>query len=233
MKENGSVVNLTINEIEVSGYEGDTILETARAAGIHIPTLCQLEGLSLTGACRMCIVEVEGINKLVPACVTRVADGMTVRTTSEKINKYRRMIVELLFAERNHTCAVCVVNGHCDLQSLAQEMDVTHVNFEYRNPKLSIDSTHPLFACDHNRCVLCGRCVRVCDEIEGANTRNMRNRGINTMVITDFDQDWGDASYCTNCGKCVQVCPTGALYEKGKGVGEMVKNRDFLTRLAK
>ncbi len=94
-----------------------------------------------------------------------------------------------------------------------------------------MDLSHERFGVDHNRCILCGRCVRVCEEIEGARTRNMRNRGISTLVITDFDEPWGESATCTGCGKCVQVCPTGALFGKGLGTGEMVKDTSFLTRL--
>lgn len=222
---------LTINGQEVTAYEGETILETARANQIRIPTLCHQEGLTATGACRLCLVEIEGINKLLPSCVTRATEGMVVRTDTERIRKYRKTILELLFSERNHTCAVCVSNGHCELQALGQEYQIDHVNFDYRNPQLVVDLSHERFGVDHNRCILCGRCVRACEEIEGAHTRNMRNRGISTLIITDYAQNWGEAASCTSCGKCVEVCPTGALFRKGSGVGEMVKDRDFLPDL--
>ncbi|NSW51153.1 MAG: bidirectional hydrogenase complex protein HoxU [Anaerolineae bacterium] len=226
-----SEIQLTINGQAIKAAEGETILETARANGIDIPTLCHQEGVTPTGACRMCLVELDGTNKLLPSCVTRAADGMVIRTDTEKLKRYRRTILELLFAERNHTCAVCVSNGHCELQSQAQAHKIDHVNFDYRNPQLIVDLSHERFGIDHNRCILCGRCVRVCDEIEGAHTRDMRNRGIATLIITDFDQSWGEASSCTNCGKCVEVCPTGALFIKGLGAGEMVKNHELVPGL--
>lgn len=224
-------IQLTINDQEVTAQAGESILEIARANGIDIPTLCHQEGLPATGACRMCLVEIEGMNKLLPSCITRAGDGMVIQTNTKKLKAYRKTILELLFAERNHTCAVCVSNGHCELQAQGQAHEVDHVNFDYRNPKLIVDLSHKRFGVDHNRCILCGRCVRVCEQIEGARTRNMRNRGISTLVITDYDQPWGESATCTGCGKCVQVCPTGALFDKGLGTGEMVKDTSFLTRI--
>jgi bidirectional [NiFe] hydrogenase diaphorase subunit len=223
---------LTIDEQHVSAEEGSTVLETATEAGIKIPTLCRLEGLSDVGACRLCLVEVKGSNKLLPSCVTRVEEGMEVTTTSERLQNYRRMIVELLFSERNHICSVCVSNGHCELQAMAQKLEITHIHFPYRYPKEQIDGSHDRFVVDHNRCILCTRCVRVCDEIEGAYTWGVMGRGIGSHVITDLNQPWGSSDTCTSCGKCVHVCPTGALFEKGRSVAEMEKRRSFLPYLA-
>ncbi|MCC6038390.1 MAG: bidirectional hydrogenase complex protein HoxU [Armatimonadetes bacterium] len=225
------IKTLTIDGKEVSAREGETILQVARENGIDIPTLCYLEGLEPIGACRLCLVEVKGINRLVPACVTQVEEGMEVVTNSERLIKYRQMILELLFSERNHTCSVCVVNGHCELQRLAQRLGVTHIRFPYRYPNLPIDASHERFVIDHNRCVLCTRCVRVCDEIEGAHVWDVMGRGINSRIIADLNQPWGTSEVCTSCGKCVHVCPTGALSEKGKAVAEMEKRRQFLPYL--
>lgn len=225
------IKTLTIDGKEVSAREGETILQVARENGIDIPTLCYLEGLKPIGACRLCLVEVKGINRLVPACVTQVEEGMEVVTNSERLIKYRQMILELLFSERNHTCSVCVVNGHCELQRLAQRLVVTHIRFPYRYPNLPIDASHERFVIDHNRCVLCTRCVRVCDEIEGAHVWDVMGRGINSRIIADLNQPWGTSEVCTSCGKCVHVCPTGALFEKGKAVAEMEKRRQFLPYL--
>jgi bidirectional [NiFe] hydrogenase diaphorase subunit len=224
------VKTLKIDGLHVSGYEDQTILEVAREHGIEIPALCYMEGLSVVGACRLCIVEVAGSNKLLPSCATRIQEGMEVTTNSPRVQKYRRMILEMLFAERNHICAVCVANGNCELQTLAQELGVDHINMPYRNPKVGVDATHQRFAIDHNRCILCTRCVRVCGEIEGAHTWDVKDRGVDARVITDMDQDWGDSWTCTGCGKCVQVCPTGALFEKGTAVAEKQK-REFLPYL--
>lgn len=225
------VITLKIDDRDVSARENQTVLDVARENNIEIPTLCELKGLSSVGACRLCLVEVKGIPKLLPACVTRVTEGMEVFTTSERLEKYRRMILSLLFAERNHICAVCVSNGHCDLQAMAQKLGMLRVEFPYRYPKLNVDASHDRFVVDHNRCILCTRCVRVCDEVEGAHTWDLLGRGITSKVITDLNEPWGASETCTSCGKCVHVCPTGALFEKGKSVAEMSKRRQFLPYL--
>lgn len=225
------VKTLIIDGKDVSARPGQTILEVARENGIRIPTLCHLEGLSDIGACRLCVVEIKRVNKLVPACVAIVEEGMEVFTATERLKKHRRSILQLLFAERNHICSVCVANGHCELQALAQEQGVTHVGLPYRNPRLDVDASHERFTIDHNRCILCTRCVRVCDEIEGAHTWDLMGRGIEARVVTDLNQPWGSSESCTSCGKCVQVCPTGALFEKGRSLAEMEKRRQFLPYL--
>ena len=225
------ITTLTIEGRQCGATQDQTILEVARENGIDIPTLCDLEGLESVGACRLCVVEVKGTPKLLAACVTRVQEGMEVTVNSERLTEYRRMILELLFSERNHVCSVCVTNGHCDLQALAQKLNVTHIGVPYLHPRHTVDASHPRFVADHNRCILCTRCVRVCAEIEGAHTWDVFGRGVQARVITDLHSPWGDSSSCTGCGKCVQVCPTGALSEKGKSAGEMRKRREFLPYL--
>jgi bidirectional [NiFe] hydrogenase diaphorase subunit len=224
------VKTLIVDGREVSARRGQTILEVAREHGIEIPTLCHMEGLNDVGACRLCVVEVKGSNKLFPACVTTVFEGMEVTTQSERLSKHRRTILEFLFAERNHVCSVCVANGHCELQSLAQQLGLTHVRLPYRNPQLEVDASNERFTVDHNRCILCTRCVRVCAEIEGAHVWDVMGRGIDSMVITDLHEQWGKSS-CTRCGKCVQVCPTGALFDKSKVGSDHPKYPDFLPYL--
>ena len=208
-----SVVTLTINGELVSAREGETLLEVMREQHIAIPTLCHLEGLSDRGACRLCMVEVEGSNKLFAACVTPVQEGMVVKTHTPRLIEYRKMILELLFAERNHVCAVCVMNGNCELQWQATQVGMDHVRYDYLTPKLAMDASHERFVLDQNRCILCTRCVRVCDEVEGAHVWDVMGRGVNSRIICDLKQPWGTSESCTSCGKCVQVCPTGALVD--------------------
>lgn len=228
-----SVKTLTIDGIPVAIEEGATVLEAARLAKVPIPTLCHLDGLSDVGACRLCVVEVAGINKLLPACVTTVAEEMVVTTNSPKLQEYRRMLVELVFAEGNHVCAVCVSNGNCELQNVAIQVGMDHSRFEYRFPQRDVDLSHTQFGIDHNRCILCTRCVRVCDEIEGAHVWDVAFRGPSAKVITGLNQAWGTVDACTSCGKCVEACPTGSIFRKGSTVAEMNRDRskvDFLVK---
>ena len=230
MSAETDVKTLVIDEHEVSARAGQTILEVARENDINIPTLCHSDGLSDVGACRLCLVEIKGNNKLLPACVATVQEGMEVSTNTERLRKHRRTILELLFAERNHICAVCVSNGHCELQTLGQEQGLTYVRLPYRNPELYVDASHERYTLDHNRCILCLRCVRACTEIEGAHVLSVMGRGINCIIISDLNDPWG-SSTCTRCGKCVQMCPTGALFDKSKVGSDHPKNPDFLPYL--
>lgn len=231
MIKRARVKTLKIDGIAVSGKSNQTIMEVARENGINIPALCYLEGLESIGACRLCLVEVVGQRNLVSACTFKIKEGMEVVTSNENLKKYRRQILSMMFAERNHTCSVCVSNGHCELQSMATELGMTHSDFPYTFPKVEVDASHKRFVSDPNRCILCKRCVRVCDEIEGAHTWDIWGRGIDSRVITDFGDAWGDSDTCTSCSKCVQVCPTGALSEKGVSVAEMAKKKEFLPYL--
>jgi bidirectional [NiFe] hydrogenase diaphorase subunit len=226
-----AVKSIKINGKMVSARADESILDAAQDANIHIPRLCHIDGVGDIGACRMCLVEINGSNRLFPACVTKVEEDMVIETNTSRLKEYRRMIVELLFAEGNHVCAVCVVNGNCELQNLAIEVGMDHSRFEYRFPKREVDLSHQFFGKDQNRCILCTRCVRVCDQIEGAHVWDVAGRGATSKIVSGLNQPWGTVDACTECGKCVESCPTGALFDKGSAVGEMERDRssiDFL-----
>jgi len=215
-----SVRTLTIDGHAVAMATGTTLLAAAREVGVPIPTLCHLEGLSPVAACRLCLVEIEGSGKLQPACLTPVAEGMVVHTDTPRLQDYRRTVIEMLFTEGNHVCAICVANGHCELQDRAVEVGMDHSRLPYLHPNRPVDLSHPLFGLDHNRCILCTRCVRVCDEVEGAHVWDVGWRGEHCRIIAGLNEPWGAVDACTDCGKCVQVCPTGALFDKADTSGE-------------
>lgn len=226
-----AVITLQIDGRPLSARDDQTILEAARDVGITIPTICYLEGVMPAGACRVCLVEIGPGGRLVPACATKVSEELQVQTNTERLRTYRRMIVELLFSERNHVCSVCVANNHCELQDMAVALDMDHVRFDYLNPSCDVDVSHDRYGIDHNRCILCTRCVRVCDEVEGAHTWDVAHRGTSARVITDMAQPWGSSPTCTSCGKCVMSCPTGALFRQGSTVAEMEHDRSLINFL--
>jgi bidirectional [NiFe] hydrogenase diaphorase subunit len=222
-----NIVKLKVDGVEVECVEGSTILAAAKASGIAIPTLCDLEGLTPYGGCRLCLVEVSGTTKLFPACTTPAATGMEVTTKSPKLYEYRKMVLQTLLAERTHICSVCVANDHCELQAQANMHGVDHVMFERDWDHQEIDSTHDFLVIDRNRCILCTRCIRVCDEIEGVHTLDLKLRGQNSQVIMDQDEQWGKACSCTSCRKCAKVCPVGAIYIESENI-EHTKDPDVV-----
>lgn len=226
-------VPVVLDGEQVQAFDGERILELARRLGTPIPTLCELDGLSVHGGCRLCVVEVEGENKLPLACATPVTPEMEIRTDTANLRDHRRRVVELLFAEGNHVCASCVSSGACELQDLAAEAHVDHIHYAFEFPRVDVDASHPKYVLDRERCVLCTRCVRVCDEVEGAHVWDIAHRGNRSTLVAELGTPWGDASSCTWCGKCVLVCPTGALSFKGRSTGEMRHDPDIVAFLAR
>ena len=206
-------ITLTINGKQVKGKEGDTVLDICQANSIDVPTLCHYKGLSDVGACRLCVVDIERERRPVPACTYPARDGLVIQTHNEKLEKYRRLVLELLFTERNHLCAQCVASGDCELQSLAYTYQMDNARYPYSWPALPVDSVNNSLVIDHNRCILCGRCIRTCDEIVGVHTLDFGYRGWKDMVVADLNQPLGTSS-CISCGACFQVCPTGAIFSK-------------------
>jgi bidirectional [NiFe] hydrogenase diaphorase subunit len=231
MRDARPTVEVVIDGREIGAFEGETVLQAARRNGILIPALCYLEGLSEWGACRLCVVQVAEQPQLRPACALPVEQDMEVTTGSDRINRYRRGLLELLFAEGNHVCAVCVSNGACELQDAAVASGMDHVRFDQQAPLRTIDASHPRFVSDPNRCILCTRCVRVCHEIEGAHVWDVAGRGTDARLVAELGKPWGESISCTGCGKCVAVCPTGALHYQGSAAGEMRHSPDLVARL--
>jgi NADH dehydrogenase/NADH:ubiquinone oxidoreductase subunit G len=208
-----SEITLTVNGKKVKGEKGNTVLEVCQANGIDVPTLCHLAGLSDVGACRMCVVEIEKERRPVPSCTYPARDGLVVQTNTERLEKYRRQILELIFTEHNHFCMFCEASGDCELQKLAYRYQMDNVRYPYTFPSLSVDSLSDYLVIDHNRCILCGRCVRACSEIAAGYTLNFSHRGWKEAVSADLEQPLGESS-CLSCGACVQACPTGAIFSK-------------------
>lgn len=208
-------ITLTINGQPCKGAQGQTILQIAHANGIEIPTLCYLKNLSPWGGCRMCIVEIKGSPKVVPSCATPAVDGNTIITNSPRLQQLRRLTLELLFSERNHFCPICPMNkGDCDLQQQGYKAGIDAIRYPYLYPALPQDVSGKYFGLDHNRCILCTRCVRTCDEIEGVHTLDIGYRGVKNQIIIDLNSTFGASTSCTLCGACVAACPTGALFDK-------------------
>jgi iron-only hydrogenase group A len=207
------VITLEINGRPAEAASGEMLLTVLRRAGIKVPTLCHLDGLPPTGACRMCAVEVEGQRGLVPSCAFPVAQGMKVKTHSPRAVQARRTIIELLLANHPDDCLYCVRNQNCELQRLAEELGVRQRRFAGDRTRHTVDGSSPSIVRDPAKCILCGKCVRVCEQIQGVAAIDFIGRGSKTTVGTVFNEGL-NVSSCINCGQCVVVCPTGALTEQ-------------------
>jgi len=197
----------------IEAEEGETLLAALRREGVRVPTLCHMEGLPPSGACRLCVVEVDGAPGLVPSCSFPVATGMKVKTRTPRVLEARRTIVELLLSNHPDDCLYCTRSGKCDLQTLAHDLGVRQRTYRGAKSSRPLDVSSPSLVRDPNKCILCGRCVRVCEEIQGVSAIDFIGRGAKTVVGTAFDRGL-NVSSCINCGQCVLVCPTGALAER-------------------
>jgi len=207
------VITIEVNNRRIEAKRGEMLLSALRRAGITVPTLCHIEHLFPSGACRMCVVEVEGQRNLVPSCAFPVAEGMKVQTHSPRAVRARKTIIELLLASHPDDCLYCVRNGNCQLQALAAELGVRERCYTGEKNTFKIDTSSASIVRDPAKCILCGRCVRVCEEVQGVSAIDFINRGCRARVGTAFDQGL-NVSSCVNCGQCVVVCPTGALREQ-------------------
>jgi len=206
-------VSLTINHQPVTVPDGTTLLDAAARVNIRIPTLCTCEGVSSPGCCRVCLVEVQGAKTLQPACVTPAAQGMVVTTNSRAAREARKLSLELMLANHAWDCTLCVRNGTCELQALAQQSGLTSVRFSIEREELPVDESTPGIVRDMNKCVLCRRCVAVCQEVQGVATLSPRARGFDTVIGAGVGGPLSEA-VCVQCGQCAAACPVGALYER-------------------
>ena len=213
-----TTVTITINGQEVKAQAGQTVMQAAETAGIDVPKLCDHPKLNPIGACRLCLVEIEKQRTLQPACTFPVSEGLVIHTESPKVVDARKFVLNLLFSERNHFCMFCQMSGNCTLQDMAYRYNLDHWLFNRGYPKLPVDSTRRYFVMDHNRCILCRRCIRACSDLVGNHTLGLRHRGFNSMLVADMDVPFGDSS-CISCGTCLQVCPTGALMDRTSAYG--------------
>ena len=206
------MVTLTINNRPIEAAAGTSILDAAQGAGEKIPTLCHLKGVFPSGACRMCVVEVKGKPALIPSCAFPVEEGMEVQTRSPRVVNARRTIIQLLLASHPFDCLTCPKNGYCELQSLSSEYGVDRMPFKGKTRHHYTDFSSPSIIREPDKCILCGRCVRICEEIQGVAAIDFTRRGFDTMVLPPFEMDLSETT-CVNCGQCTLACPTGALHE--------------------
>lgn len=207
------MINLTVNNKAVSVPDGATILDAAKELNIYIPTLCYLEDMHKIGSCRICVVEVEGAKTLQASCVTPATEGMAVKTTTARVREARKIMYELVLSDHPKDCLSCSRNQSCELQTIGEIIQADESSYEGEKSKEYIDDSSPSIVRDAAKCILCRRCVTVCNEIQGVGILNTQSRGFTTAITAGEDILLGSAS-CTNCGQCTVVCPVNALHEK-------------------
>ncbi len=209
-----AMVTLTIDGKQVTVPEGTNVLEAAKTVGIDIPSLCYLKDINVIGSCRVCVVEIERAKTLQASCVTPVANGMVVRTNTQKVRAARKATVEMILSDHPYECATCPRNLNCELQTLAERLGIREVRFQgERRQYHAPDYSTPAIIRDPDKCILCRRCVSVCEQVQGVEAIGPFGRGMNTMIGPAWGGTMADSS-CVMCGQCVLVCPVGALYEK-------------------
>ncbi|MCQ2750043.1 MAG: [FeFe] hydrogenase, group A, partial [Clostridia bacterium] len=224
------MINLTIDGKQVSVPEGTTVLKACKAAGINVPTLCYLEGINEIGACRMCLVEIEGVRGLNTACTFPASDGMIVHTNTPKLREARKMNLELILSNHKRECTTCIRSGKCELQALAEELGITNIRFEGEREEKEIDDFSPSIVRDNNKCIYCKRCVSICKKKQGISAIGAVNRGFTAEIRAPFGESLNNLD-CINCGQCIEACPVGALYEKSnvKDVWKAIDDPDTIT----
>lgn len=205
-----SDTTITLNDSEVTAAAGKTILEVAKENGIDIPTFCYVEELSPTGACRICVVEIEGSRTLVGSCHTPIAPGMVIQTHSQKVLEARRVIIDLLLTSHCGTCYMCEKANICKLRAIAADLDVGLSRFQSKKRYYPIEDVSPYIVRDLTKCILCRKCVRACNEIARKNIFGIGYRGFDSKIVVDFDEVL-NKEVCRDCGVCIPHCPTGAL----------------------
>ena len=206
------MITLNIDKMQVTTEPGATILDAARQAGVKIPTLCYLKDINVIGACRICMVEVQGARTFMAACVTPAAEGMVVRTNTPAVIKARKTILELILSDHPMECLTCVRNQNCELQKLAEEFAIKEIRFEGAKTEYGLDNSSPAIQRDPRKCVLCRRCVSVCSEIQTVKALTPEQRGFNTIIAPAFNERLANME-CVQCGQCSLVCPTAAIQE--------------------